>query len=148
MSFRDIADELGIKSASVHYHFRHKEDLGAAVVQRYADELLTGLGAPDATEDSPQDRLARLTHAYLSAYREGQSSCLCAVLGSVNPQLPTAVQEAVRGYYARLLRWADDAQITNPELVISTLQGAMILSVATGDSGHLDRAAEVLRGAG
>ena len=34
VSFRDIAAEVGIKSASVHYHFPQKADLGAAVVQR------------------------------------------------------------------------------------------------------------------
>ena len=28
-SFREIANEVGIKSASVHYHFKTKADLGA-----------------------------------------------------------------------------------------------------------------------
>jgi len=44
VSFRDLADELGIKSASIHYHFRHKEDLGEAVIARYAEAFHEGLG--------------------------------------------------------------------------------------------------------
>ena len=36
-SFREIADEIGIKSASVHYHFPTKADLAAAVAKRYRE---------------------------------------------------------------------------------------------------------------
>ena len=31
VSFRDLADELGIKSSSVHHYFPRKEDLAVAV---------------------------------------------------------------------------------------------------------------------
>src|SRR5215813_13605173 len=34
-SFRRIAEDLGIKSASVHYHFASKEDLGVELLQSY-----------------------------------------------------------------------------------------------------------------
>ncbi|SIN61717.1 transcriptional regulator, TetR family [Parasphingorhabdus marina DSM 22363] len=147
LSFRDIADELGIKSASVHYHFRHKEDLGSAVVQRYAEELLARLGEPDNPAETSGDRLERLINAYKAAYAEGKSSCLCAVLGSVNPHLPPAVQKAIRQFFSRLLLWAEQGKIRNPAQIVSALQGAMILSVATGDAGHLDRVAQDLAGA-
>ncbi len=38
-SFREIADDVGIQSSSVHYHFPTKEKLAAAVVHRYGDRL-------------------------------------------------------------------------------------------------------------
>ena len=34
-SYQDIADSLGIRKASIHYHFPSKADLGVAVVDRY-----------------------------------------------------------------------------------------------------------------
>jgi TetR/AcrR family transcriptional repressor of nem operon len=34
-SFREIAADVGVKSSSVHYHFPTKENLAAAVIQRY-----------------------------------------------------------------------------------------------------------------
>ena len=36
MSFRDLAGDVGIKSACVHYHFPTKSDLGEALVDRYS----------------------------------------------------------------------------------------------------------------
>ncbi len=38
-SFREIAKEVGIKAASVHYHFPGKQDLGAAIAKRYTDRF-------------------------------------------------------------------------------------------------------------
>lgn len=35
LSFRELAKEVGIKSASVHYHFPTKGDLGAALARRH-----------------------------------------------------------------------------------------------------------------
>jgi len=34
VSYRDIAAEMGIKSASLHYHFPKKADLGISLVKR------------------------------------------------------------------------------------------------------------------
>jgi len=39
-SFREIATDVGIKSASVHHHFPAKADLGAALVARYTARVL------------------------------------------------------------------------------------------------------------
>jgi TetR/AcrR family transcriptional repressor of nem operon len=38
-SFRDLAAEIGIKSASVHHHFPTKATMAAAVARRYAGGL-------------------------------------------------------------------------------------------------------------
>jgi TetR/AcrR family transcriptional regulator, transcriptional repressor for nem operon len=34
-SFRDLAADVGIKSASVHYHFPTKADLGVRLMRNY-----------------------------------------------------------------------------------------------------------------
>lgn len=36
-SFRDIQNELGIKTASIHYHFKTKQDLAKVVFERYLE---------------------------------------------------------------------------------------------------------------
>jgi TetR/AcrR family transcriptional regulator, transcriptional repressor for nem operon len=64
-SFRDIAAAVAIKSASVHYHFPTKEDLGAAVLRRYLDRTLATLGDPLDPEQSPQ----ALLNTYVALFR-------------------------------------------------------------------------------
>ncbi|WP_052249823.1 TetR/AcrR family transcriptional regulator [Tateyamaria sp. ANG-S1] len=145
VSFRDLAEAAGIKSASVHYHFPTKADLGKAVVQRYADAFLDGLGAPLDAGAAPAERMDHLANAYRAAYAVRGSSCLCAVLGAVQAHLPDVATQEVRAFYDRLQAWiadalADHAPELPPRVVISLLQGAMILAVATEDATALDDA--------
>ncbi len=137
VSFRDIASEIGIKSASVHYHFPTKTDLCRAVVRRYADRFLENLGAADQGPVEPAESMARLAAAYQAAYDSQNANCLCAVLGAVLPSLPTEAGSEVAMFYDRLLEWtntalAGDKRMTAP-VIISLLQGAMALSVARDD---------------
>ena len=45
-SFRDLAAEIGIKSASVHHHFPTKAGMAAAVARRCGERLLKAAVAP------------------------------------------------------------------------------------------------------
>ena len=42
-SFRDLAAEIGIKSARVHHHFPTKATMAAAVARRYGDRFLAAV---------------------------------------------------------------------------------------------------------
>ncbi|MEM9533609.1 MAG: TetR/AcrR family transcriptional regulator [Pseudomonadota bacterium] len=39
-SYRDISEHLGIRNAAIHYHFPSKTDLGLALIQDVAQEML------------------------------------------------------------------------------------------------------------
>src|SRR2546423_15447121 len=43
LSFREIGKALGIKSASIHYHFPTKGDLGSTLARAYTEELVAYL---------------------------------------------------------------------------------------------------------
>ena len=149
VSFRDIAEEVGIKSASVHYHFPSKADLGQAVAKRYTERFIAGLGAPLDPAESPRDRIARIADAYLHAYRTDGANCLCAVFGSVAPTLPSRTMDEVRHFYNELQSWVATALTeaetpVSPETVISVLQGAMVLSTAREDPKPLEAARDLL----
>ena len=45
LNYRDLATEVGIKAASIHYHFPAKADLGAAVAKRYWEDIVGDLAA-------------------------------------------------------------------------------------------------------
>src|SRR6516162_1366615 len=77
-SFRDLAAELGIKSASVHHHFPTKAIMAAAIARRYRERFLVAVAAK--LNETPEDAIA----AYRSAFREALDRdgrmCLCGVL--------------------------------------------------------------------
>jgi len=151
VSFRDIARAVGIKSASVHYHFPTKGDLSAAVTRRYADRFLQTLGRPDDPTKTVRQRMERLARAYGAAYREDSATCLCAVLGAIMPYLPEETGHEVRRFFERLRDWVEvalgpsDAAMT-PDIIVSVLQGAMVLAIASGTDEPMDEAERFLLG--
>ena len=149
VSFRDIASAVGIKSASVHYHFPTKADLGQAVTRRYRDHFIANLGSPDEASNGSKDRILHLADAYLGAFEADHATCLCAVLGSVVSHLPSETSSEVYAFYDRLLDWIEtglptDNTYLTPETVISILQGAMVLSIARNTSKPLEDARRLL----
>lgn len=146
VSFRDLAAEVGIKSASVHYYFPQKADLGVAVVDRYADRFLKSLGPPDDPADIVTMRIARLCATYRSAVIDDGRICLCCILGGEALDLPPPVSAAVGRSFTRILDWtaralkagqpgSDDSPL-NAAHIVASLQGAMILAIATKQPEH------------
>src|SRR4051812_32859483 len=67
LSFRDLAAEVGIKSASVHYHFPTKGDLGAALARRYSEDGGAALDAVLADYRDQRTAMQRYTDIFRSA---------------------------------------------------------------------------------
>ena len=59
MNFRELADRVGIKPASIYHHFASKADLGAAVAKRYWEDAVANLEAIHAEEEDPRAALQR-----------------------------------------------------------------------------------------
>ena len=56
-SYKDLAAAVGIRTASIHYHFPTKGDLGAALMQRYTDELAGVLTKIDGSSRTAKAKL-------------------------------------------------------------------------------------------
>ncbi|MGF1476961.1 MAG: TetR/AcrR family transcriptional regulator [Geminicoccaceae bacterium] len=139
VSFRDIAGDAGIKSASVHYHFPQKADLAVALIERYGSRFLTGLRSADSSGESSSARIERLCRAYETAFVDDGLPCLCCVLGAESRDLPDPVADAIRSFFEQLLAWTENALSPAPRKdrlgaaqIVAGLQGAMILAIATG----------------
>lgn len=147
VSFRELADELGIKSASIHYHFRRKEDLGLAVVDRYAKQVADALGEPGQLGWS--EAVRTLSGVYRRALHDQKLQCLCGMLAAESPGLPHVVTERVTAYYEANITWLM-ASLTGKKAekriralrVQSEIQGAMTLSISLGDNGVFDAVAK------
>lgn len=155
VSFRDLADDLAIKSASVHYHFRHKADLGAAVVARYRERFMAAL-ADAAPEDAPPTvRVEAMVAAFRKALIEADQICLCGVIGAEALGLPEKVRTEVAAFLTACTDWlavgyakaghGRDQTRARSLAVIAALEGAMILAVNLQDYSAFDAVADEVR---
>jgi len=142
-SFRDLAAEIGIKSASVHHRFPTKATMAAAVVRRYGDRFLASVAR--RLNETADDAI----RAYRAAFREGLQRdgrmCLCGVLGAEAGVLSADVAREILSFFRRCI---DDLsqRIGGPDAearafqIMATLEGAVMLArVSTGTSRRLIR---------
>lgn len=146
-SFRVIADQLGIKSSSVHYHFRSKDDLGTAVAKRYRQRFLEALGDPEA-----EDSLRRFADLFVTAFEANDQVCLCGVLAGESGSLADPIREELLVFSTECRAWLTTAfesgGQTNAErralTLFSALEGAMIFASVSGDSKEIKAVADEL----
>lgn len=137
VSFRELAQDVGVKSASVHYHFPQKHDLGVALVQRYAKRFAAAMAA--SQDAPPSDQLAVFIDLYRQALEIDSTICLCCMLGAESMGLPAEVRAEVESFFrfnaALLQPIFSVAGHPNPEeaasCAVSGLQGAMLIASTT-----------------
>jgi TetR/AcrR family transcriptional repressor of nem operon len=105
-SYADVAAELGITKAALHYHFAGKGDLGAALIDRYCDRLAGHLAALGAADPSATARLRGYASLYRNMIRE-ERLCLCGMLAAEYQTLPEAMQSAVIRFFTLNEAWLE-----------------------------------------
>ncbi len=151
-SYKHLATTVGIRTASIHYHFQTKADLGKALMDRYLAELEQAL---DDIARKSRTNKAKLED-FINLYRETENDgviCLCGSLATDYETLPEDLQRAVSSYFERAEKWVAemiDQGVAEGEFVLSgnsadaaatlvaSLQGGLILSRARGGSPVLD----------
>ena len=157
-SYGDVAAELAITTASLHYHFAGKAELGHALVARYADRFARALATIDERSATAPEKLAAYARLY-SDVLDDERMCLCGMLAAEYQTLPAEVGQAVvaffddneswlervldAGHGAGTLRFEASARET-ARLLIGDLEGAMLLARLYGDRGRFGAATERL----
>ena len=103
-SYADIASELGMTKASLHYHFRGKADLGCSLLRRYTDRFVDALAAIERSSDSATGKLEAYCDIYRAVLTEGRM-CLCGVLAAEYETLPHSVCEGIEEFLDRNRSW-------------------------------------------
>jgi TetR/AcrR family transcriptional repressor of nem operon len=143
-SFRDLAADVGIKSASIHYHFPTKAALAAAVARRYGERFMEAIEAEQATGVACKQAWRAV---FRRSLREDGCMCLCGVLGAEADALPSEVATEVRSFFKLGMESLTRAigksgQMTPEEAahMLATLEGAMLLALTLGDVAFFDKA--------
>lgn len=152
VSYRDIAAEMGIKSASLHYHFPKKVDLGIKLVRRYSESFFSTLKTSTEGQTNPTERLIAFVDLYRNALTEQKLLCLCAVLGAEASGLPDPIAVEVKAFFIKNINWLTEHYTALGEhfpeerakAALSTLEGAMIVSTVNNDISVFEAAARTV----
>jgi TetR/AcrR family transcriptional repressor of nem operon len=105
LNFRDLARDVGIKSASIHYYFPSKADLGAAVARRYWEDNAVALDAVSAASDDPLRSLRAYPDGFRKSLENENRLCLCSFMAAEYDDLPDAVKTEVRAFADVNIAW-------------------------------------------
>jgi TetR/AcrR family transcriptional repressor of nem operon len=145
LSFREIAKEVGVKSASIHYHFPTKGDLGAALAQRYTADLTAYLDGLLTEFEDRKSRLARYTDLFRQALLKENRMCMCGIMAAEYGDLPAEVRVEVDRFTEANVRWlvevlsprkgaTDAAAVKQRALAIfAAIEGAQLIARGRGD---------------
>lgn len=151
-SFRDLADVVGIKSASIHYYFPTKGDLAEALVVRYRRGFNAQLNSIEANDGNARAQLNEYFDLIYQSFASNNLICLCGMLATDMASLPPIAQREVRGFFsdneewlARLLRRGDaefhfkGAACAVAASMFAGIQGAMISAHTFDETERLRR---------
>jgi TetR/AcrR family transcriptional repressor of nem operon len=148
-SYADIAVELGITKASLHYHFATKAQLGCALIISYRERFNAGLAEIEARFDA-----MRRLRSYIQLYDKvllSDRMCLCGMLAAEYSTLPAVMQRELRLFFDANEQWlernleqgraAGRVKFRGPALefartLTATLEGAMLLARSYQEPGR------------
>src|SRR3981081_3313074 len=146
-SYADVAAELHVTKAALHYHFAGKAELGETLIGRYSARFAAALEALDTSAVSAPAKLEGYANLYLDVLRD-KRMCLCGMLAAEYQTLPQRMRDAVIQFFdaneAWLQRVVDQGQQDGTlyaggsareiaRAIVGGLEGAMLVARPYGD---------------
>ena len=159
-SYADLAEAIGIRKASIHYHFPTKANLSEALIERYQANLQKGLAEIESAHASASARLKALIALYRAALHDGRAVCLCVAFSICRESLSDTVVARVGAVRAMVLHWITGtfelgqrdgsvSAILGPtqeaQATLAMLEGAHLAARTEEDPAVFDAATQLLR---
>jgi TetR/AcrR family transcriptional regulator, transcriptional repressor for nem operon len=160
LSFRELAKAVGIKSASIHYYFPTKGDLGAELARRYTEGAVGYFEQLIAGDGSIEEIFARYVAVFRAALQNDNRMCLYGVMAAEYGDLPEAVRLAVDAFSEANVGWLVRLLAPrHPELdttalraralaIFAAIEGAQLVARGRGDIAIFDQTMTAYRIAG
>ncbi len=158
-SYADIANEVGIRKASLHHHFPTKADLGLSLIKVYSEQLDSALFSISSSSLPANEKLLQ----YIALYRgslEAKRICLGGMLATEALTLDTAMLPSLKQFFTRNTEWLTEILIEGQSqqvfilgngsasnyarMLLSSLQGALLISRATDNAEAFEQTASSL----
>jgi TetR/AcrR family transcriptional repressor of nem operon len=157
-SYADIAAQLNVTKASLHYHFPSKAELGRALVERYRSVFAAALHAIDREGKQPHEKLNQYVNLYHSVM-SNERMCLCGMLAAEYATLPTPMQMELTSFFSANESWLTsvleagvrvgsfafrEPASERARVLIAGLEGAMLVARSFGAPQRFETAAACL----
>jgi TetR/AcrR family transcriptional repressor of nem operon len=159
LNFRDLAEEVGIKAASIYYYFPSKADLAAAVAKRYWEDSAIYLESLLQNSPEPLEALRRYPETFRWALENNNRICLCSFMSAQFDDLPDLVKKEVQAFTDVNIAWLKKtlvaAKVVSPReaerrarAIYSGIVGAQLMARSRADITLYDSLIESYRTAG
>jgi len=159
LNFRELANEVGIKAASIYHHFPSKADLGAAVARRYWEDSTAVLEALWAESSDPVRCLRQYPDTFRKSLENGNRICLCSFMSAEYDDLPEPVKKEVLAFADVNVAWLSKllsaAGVVGPEkseerarAIFAAVAGAQLMARSRSDISVFDTLIDSYRDAG
>lgn len=159
LNFRDLANEVGIKPASIYYHFPSKADLGVAVARRYWEDGAAALETISEQTPNPVEALQRFPEIFRRSLEADNRLCLGSFVGAETDNLPPAMAEEIQAFAQVNIAWLSrllvEAQVCEPaasevraRAIFSAVAGAQLVARSRSDISLFDTLIEAYRAYG
>lgn len=142
LNFRDLAEVVGIKAASIYHHFPSKADLAAAVAAKYWQDSATELETISSALD-PLSSLKKYPATFRRALQNENRICLASFLAAERTDIPEKVLIEVYKFADVNIAWlsrmlkADGSEESTYEpqarAIFAAIAGAQIIARSRAD---------------
>ena len=156
LSFRELAKDVGIKSASIYYYFPTKGELGSALAARYTFDFLEYLDGLLAEGLDQKACIQKYTEVFGQTVRNDNRMCLGGMMAAEFNELPLEVRVEVVKFGEANVDWlvkvlslgrsgSDDAVKGQALAIYAAVQGAQLIARSRGDAKVYDAIIETYR---
>lgn len=103
-SYADLAADLGVTKASVHYHFATKEDLVLAIFQRCSSRGRDFLAQLTQDHADVRDRMRAYAESFVFSVESGMMP-VCGTLAAERMVLPDSTYPLIRDFFQMQIDW-------------------------------------------
>ncbi len=157
LSFRTLANEVGVKSSSVHYYFPEKADLASALITAYADAFKQRLDSIDRDKKTLRQKLDSLLKIFDSLIK-ADKFCLCGMMAAEVAILDEKNKQLLNAYFSQAEKWLTSTFKTHQRelttslkplalsrIVLSGLEGAILIDRVDGSRKYLSAQQALIR---
>lgn len=105
LNVRDLAQEVGMKAASLYYHYPSKADLAAAVARRYWTDTEAALEALQSDAQDPLICLRKYPEMFRRTLENDNRMCLASFMAAEYDDLPDVVKNEVKAFADVNVAW-------------------------------------------